>query len=222
MLRTLLCFTSISLLMLAGCQGPNDPASASPSTAHQAASSPAAQTSSPAATNTAVSPVLDRTMTTLSGQQVNLAKKYQGKVVLIVNTASKCGYTPQYAGLQKIYEKFHPQGLVVLGFPCNQFGHQAPGDSTHIRQFCTQNYGVTFDMFAKIKVNGPQAAPLYQYLTSKKTPLKDQGPIKWNFEKFLIGRNGQLIARYRSAVKPTSAKMLKAIEHQLAMNTPAG
>ena len=159
--------------------------------------------------------VLDFEMESLSGKPVHL-KDYAGKVVLIVNTASQCGATPQYKPLQKLHEKYADQGFVVLGFPCNQFGAQEPGSATEIQEFCTQNYGVTFPMFAKINVNGPDAAPLYQYLTSKKTNPEFAGPIRWNFEKFLISRDGQIVGRFGTRVDPANEEVVKAIEAELA------
>ena len=155
--------------------------------------------------------VLDFKMKSLDGKEVDLSK-YKGKVVLIVNTASKCGATPQYEQLQDLYEEYGPKGLEVVGFPCNQFGKQEPGSATDIREFCTQNYGVTFDMFSKIDVNGDNAAPLYKYLTSK---AEDSGPVKWNFEKFLIGKDGQILARFRTKVKPDDPEVVKAIQTAL-------
>ena len=162
----------------------------------------------------AVPPVLNFTMKSLDGQDVNLSK-YQGKVVLMVNVASKCGYTPQYKDLEALYEKYKDKGLVILGFPANDFGHQEPGSDSQIKEFCTANYGVTFDMFAKIVVKGSDKAPLYQYLTDEKTEPKFPGEIKWNFEKFLIGRDGQIVARFRSAVKPMSDEVVHAVEAEL-------
>lgn len=156
-------------------------------------------------------PVLDFKMKSLDGKDVDLSK-YKGKVLLIVNTASKCGATPQYEQLQTLHEKFGPKGLEVVGFPCNQFGKQEPGSAADIREFCTQNYSVTFDMFDKIDVNGADAAPLYKYLTTK---AEDSGPVKWNFEKFLIGKDGQILARFRTRVKPDDPKVVKAIESAL-------
>jgi len=156
-------------------------------------------------------PVLDFKMKSLGGKEVDLSK-YKGKVVLMVNTASKCGYTPQYEQLQEVFEEYGPKGLEVVGFPCNQFGKQEPGSAADISEFCKQNYGVTFDMFDKIDVNGDNAAPLYKYLTSK---AEDSGPVKWNFEKFLIGKDGKILARYRSKVSPDDPKVIKAIEAAL-------
>lgn len=159
--------------------------------------------------------VLDFEMESLSGKPVHL-KEYAGKVVLIVNTASECGATPQYKPLQKLHEKYSDKGLVVLGFPCNQFGAQEPGSAKEIQEFCTQNYGVTFPMFAKIDVNGPDAAPLYQYLTSKTTNPESGGKIKWNFEKFLISRDGRIVARFGTRVDPANAELVRAVEAELA------
>ena len=137
----------------------------------------------------------------LNGEPASLSK-WQGRVLLIVNTASQCGFTPQYAGLQALYEKLHDQGLTVLGFPCNQFGAQEPGAAEEIGAFCEKNYGVTFPVFAKIDVNGPQAHPLFQYLKDAKPGLLGSEAIKWNFTKFLIGRTGEPVARYAPQTKP--------------------
>jgi len=128
--------------------------------------------------------------------------QYKDKVVLIVNVASKCGFTPQYKGLEALYEKLHSRGLEVLGFPCNQFGAQEPGDETEIAQFCDLNYGVTFPLFAKIDVNGSTAAPLYQYLKKAKPGLLGSEAIKWNFTKFLVDRKGNVVERYAPNVEP--------------------
>ncbi|MCA8997295.1 MAG: glutathione peroxidase [Planctomycetaceae bacterium] len=154
-------------------------------------------------------------MKTLTGKPVDL-KEYQGKVVLMVNVASKCGATPQYAPLQSLYEKYKDKGLVVLGFPCNQFGRQEPGSAEDIQEFCEANYGVTFPMFSKIDVNGEEAAPLYKYLTSEETNPKHAGKIRWNFEKFLIGRDGQIIDRFATGVQPDEPQVIAAIEEELA------
>jgi len=159
--------------------------------------------------------VYDQKMKSLDGKSVDLSK-YKGKVLLIVNTASNCGATPQYGPLQKLHEKHAKEGLAVLGFPCNQFGKQEPGTSQEIATFCESSYGVKFDMFAKIDVNGEQAAPLYEFLTSKKTGLKDTGPVKWNFEKFLVSRDGKIVARFRTPVSPDKPEVVKAIEAELA------
>jgi glutathione peroxidase len=144
--------------------------------------------------------VYDFTATSLAGEEVPL-KRYEGQVLLIVNTASQCGFTPQYKGLQELHQTFCPRGFSVLGFPCNQFGRQEPGDSREIEQFCTTSYGVTFPMFAKIDVNGSNAHPLYQYLKDEKSGLLGSA-IKWNFTKFLVGRAGQVAARYAPTARP--------------------
>ena len=123
-------------------------------------------------------------------------------VLLIVNTARKCGFTPQYKGLQALQERFHPQGFDVLGFPCNQFGAQEPGGAAEIASFCENNYGIAFPMFTKIDVNGPKAHPLFQYLQREKAGLLGSRAIKWNFTKFLISREGRVVARYAPATKP--------------------
>jgi glutathione peroxidase len=142
----------------------------------------------------------DFSATTLTGQEQDLAA-YAGKVVLVVNTASACGFTPQFEGLELLYEKYIDEGLVVLGFPCNQFGGQDPGSSEEIGAFCQRNYGVSFPMFEKIEVNGDNAHPLYQWLKTEKGGLLGE-KIKWNFTKFLIGRDGKVIKRYGSTTKP--------------------
>jgi glutathione peroxidase len=144
--------------------------------------------------------VYDFTAKTLAGQDVPLGA-YKGQVLLIVNTASKCGFTPQYAGLEKLYEALHPKGLTVLGFPCNQFGAQEPGGADEIGQFCQVNYGVSFPMFDKIDVNGPHTHPLYEFLKHEKKGLLG-GRINWNFTKFLIDRAGKVVARYAPTKKP--------------------
>jgi len=127
---------------------------------------------------------------------------YRGQVLLIVNTASACGFTPQYAGLEALYEKLHGDGLTILGFPCNQFGAQEPGSDFEIGAFCQKNYGVTFPMFSKIEVNGANAHPLYKYLKDAKPGLLGTEAIKWNFTKFLVGKDGEPVARYAPNTKP--------------------
>ena len=140
-------------------------------------------------------------MSLLNGEPCSLSE-YRGKVVLIVNTASQCGFTPQYKGLESLYEKYSEKGLVVLGFPCDQFGHQEPGSSDEIGAFCEKNYGVTFPVFEKIDVNGDTAAPLYQDLKSAAPGVLGTKKIKWNFTKFLLNRRGEVIARYAPTTKP--------------------
>ncbi len=139
---------------------------------------------------------------------------YRGQVVLIVNTASQCGFTPQYHGLEKIYRQFKDQGVTVLGFPCNQFGKQEPGSAEEIGTFCERNFGVSFPLFAKINVNGEQAAPLFNYLKSAAPGLLGSKAIKWNFTKFLIRKNGTVFKRYATTTKPE--EMLADIEKLLA------
>lgn len=126
---------------------------------------------------------------------------YAGQVVLVVNTASQCGFTPQFQGLEKLYETYEPKGLVVLGFPCDQFGHQEPGEDAEIDDFCQLNFGVTFPMFSKIEVNGQQAHPLYRWLREEKSGILGDA-IKWNFTKFLVGRDGQVVKRYAPTTTP--------------------
>ena len=139
---------------------------------------------------------------------------YQGKVLLIVNTASKCGFTPQFEGLEKVFQKYQAQGLVVLGFPCNQFAGQDPGNNSEIGEFCQRNYGVSFPMFAKIDVNGSEAHPIYKFLTKEAKGILGTESIKWNFTKFLVGRDGNVIDRFATATKPED--MAKDIEKALS------
>ena len=138
---------------------------------------------------------------TLDGKKIDLGK-YKGKVVLVVNTASECGLTPQYAGLEALHEKYQKRGLDVLGFPCNQFGGQEPGDASQISAFCQKNYGVSFQMFGKIEVNGDGAHPLYKWLTRAAPGLLGSEAIKWNFTKFLIGPDGHVVKRYAPQTEP--------------------
>ncbi|MGI9156578.1 MAG: glutathione peroxidase [Marmoricola sp.] len=154
----------------------------------------------------------DFTANTLTGQEQPLSE-YAGKVALVVNTASKCGFTPQYEGLEKLYESYEDKGLVVLGFPCNQFGSQEPGEADEIGAFCEKNYGVKFPMFEKVDVNGDDAHPLYRWLRSEKSGMLG-GKIKWNFTKFLIGKDGTVVKRYGSTTKPE--KIASDIERALA------
>lgn len=162
----------------------------------------------------AVAP-LNQEMETLDGKKVNLAKKYEGKVVLLVNVASKCGLTPQYEQLEALHEKYGKQGLAIVGVPCNQFGKQEPGTAHEITEFCTKNYGVKFDMLAKVDVNGKEAAPIYKFLTSKESNPEHAGKITWNFEKFLFNRDGQVVARFAPKTKPDAPEVVEAIEKEL-------
>lgn len=145
--------------------------------------------------------VYDFSAQSLDGVDVDLSS-FKGKVLLIVNTASRCGFTPQYAGLQSLYEKYQNNGLVVLGFPCNQFGAQEPGTAEDIASFCDTSYGVTFPMFAKIEVNGPGAHPLFKFLTGERKGVLGTQAIKWNFTKFLVGKDGAVIERFAPQTKP--------------------
>jgi len=146
-------------------------------------------------------PLYDIDARTITGDVQSLAA-YRGKILLIVNVASRCGFTPQYAGLESLYRKYRDQGLVVLGFPCDQFGHQEPGTEAEIQQFCTTTYDVTFPLFAKIDVNGPAAHPLYELLKSERPGLLGTQAIKWNFTKFLVDPRGEIVARYAPSDTP--------------------
>jgi glutathione peroxidase len=156
-----------------------------------------------------VTTIHDIEVTTIDGERTSLSR-YKGQTLLIVNVASQCGYTPQYAGLEALYRKYKDKGLVVLGFPSNQFGHQEPGTDQQIRQFCSEKYNVTFPMFSKIDVKGKDAHPLYRYLTSRKKGLLGRSAIAWNFTKFLVTGNGEVIRRYGPRNTPD------AIEKDLA------
>ena len=149
----------------------------------------------------------------LEGEQKNLAD-YQGKVLLVVNTASQCGLTPQFEGLEKLYQQYQQQGLIILGFPCNQFANQDPSSNEEIGSFCQRNYGVSFPMFAKVDVNGSNAHPLYNYLTSAAKGILGSESIKWNFTKFLINPKGEVIKRYAPTTKPE--KIAKDIQRLLS------
>src|SRR4051812_46427853 len=158
----------------------------------------------------AATSIYDFTLNSIDGAATPLST-YKGKVVLVVNVASKCGYTPQYAGLEKLYEKYKDKGLVIVGVPANNFGAQEPGTDEEIKTFCTRNYNVTFPIMSKVSVKGADKTPLYQYLTEA-----TGGEIKWNFTKFVIDRKGGIASRFESAVTPESADMIKAIEQALA------
>jgi glutathione peroxidase len=144
--------------------------------------------------------------------------RYRGQVLLIVNTASRCGYTPQYAGLQRLYARYRDQGFSVLGFPSNDFGNQEPGDEAEIGAFCRSNYGVEFPMFSKVRTLGARAHPVYAYLTSLPEPVG--GPVTWNFQKYLVDRRGDVVARYAPSVEPEDAKLISDIERLLADPQP--
>lgn len=161
-----------------------------------------------------VPPVLNFTMKSLKGKDVDLGK-YQGTVVLMVNTASQCGLTDQYKALEALHEKYQEKGLSILGFPANEFNAQEPGSDEEIAEFCKENYGVKFDMFSKVVVKGDGLCDLYNFLTSEETNPGFAGEITWNFEKFLVSREGKVIARFAPEVKPDSEKVIKAIEAAL-------
>lgn len=156
--------------------------------------------------------ISDLEVKTIEGVDRKLSD-YIGNVLLIVNVASYCGYTPQYAGLEKLHQKYKNSGLRILGFPCNDFGAQEPGSNSEIINFCTKNYGVTFELFDKVHAVGDKQHPLYDRLTKAVEP---PGNVSWNFEKFLISKTGQIIARFRSSVKPDSPELIAAIERELA------
>ena len=153
------------------------------------------------------------TLPNIDGKPMPLAD-FKGKVILVVNVASQCGYTPQYSALQAVYEKYKDQGLVILGFPANNFGQQEPGTNAEIKTFCSRKYSVTFPLYSKISVKGDDQAPLYQYLTKEADP-SHTGDIKWNFTKFLVDRNGNVVHRFEPAVTPDSAEVVSAIEKLL-------
>lgn len=161
-----------------------------------------------------MSTIFDFSVETIDGKTVSLSE-YKGSVVMIVNVASKCGFTPQYEGLQELYEQYKERGFTILGFPANNFLWQEPGSDEEIKSFCKINYGVTFPMFSKISVKGKDIHPLYEFLTSKETNPDYSGKITWNFNKFLIGRDGSIINRFDSKVEPKSDEVIKAVEEAL-------
>lgn len=164
--------------------------------------------------DTTMSSIYDFTVKDIDGNDIKL-ETFTGKVLLIVNVASKCGFTSQYEGLQKLYTQYKDRGLVVLGFPANNFLNQEPGTDEEIKQFCSLNYNVTFPMFAKISVKGKDQAPLYRFLTEKETNPEFSGAISWNFNKFLVDRQGKIVARFDSKIKPESKEVIVAIEKAL-------
>ena len=200
------------IVLTASCQEGSTP----PPKAPEAPPKPAAP-SATAAAAAAPAPATDSKLlgiavADMEGKPVPLSR-YAGKVLLIVNVASRCGYTPQYAGLQELHETYGPKGLAILAFPANEFGGQEPGTNAEIREFCTSRYGVGFDVFGKSIVKGEGISPLYAYLTSAEPAVEDRGEVKWNFEKFLVDRKGAVIARYRS--KTTPEEIAPAIEKAL-------
>jgi glutathione peroxidase len=158
--------------------------------------------------------IYDFTMRSIDGEQVSLGK-YKGKVVLVVNVASKCGFTPQYTALEALYEKYKDKGFVIVGVPANNFGQQEPGTDEEIKKFCSSKYSVTFPMMSKVSVLGDDKTPLYIYLTGKETNPQFAGDIKWNFTKFLFDRSGKPVARFEPAVKPDSPEVQTAVESAL-------
>jgi glutathione peroxidase len=188
---------AIAMMVLAGCASTHGP---SPEKAP------------PKATD-AEGAVVNQTVTSLNGKTVNLSD-YRGKTLLIVNTASECGYTPQYAGLQSLYDKYKDRGLVIVGFPSNDFGGQEPGGAEEIATFCKKNYGVTFPMMSKVHAKGPEISPVYKTLTQD-TPEGIRGEVKWNFTKFLIDPQGKVVARFEPKVEPQSPEIADAVEKNL-------
>lgn len=176
---------------------------------------PSGRAEEPAKPAPASGSALDFQVRDIDGKPVDLAKAHRGKVLLIVNTASQCGYTSQYCGLESTYNKYKAQGFDVLAFPANEFGGQEPGSNGEIKTFCSANYNVTFPLYSKIVVKGPGIHPLYQYLTDPKTDPKFAGEVTWNFNKFLVDRDGRVIARFESGDAPESPKVAKAIEAAL-------
>ena len=163
-------------------------------------------------TSTSTASIFEHKLSLLDGEETSLAE-HKGKVLLIVNVASCCGFTKQYSGLEKLYREYEGKGFVICGFPCNQFGKQDPGSDKEIKKFCTTNFGVTFPMYSKIEVNGAGRHSLYETLVGKDSPTK--GNVKWNFTKILVGRDGKPIDRFGSLTSPSSSKLRKAIENAL-------
>jgi glutathione peroxidase len=164
--------------------------------------------------DTKVAPVLNFKMKGIDGKDVDLSQ-YQGKVIMFVNVASKCGLTPQYKALESVYEKYSKDGLVIIGVPANEFGGQEPGSNAQIAKFCSDKYNVTFPMLSKVVVKGEGITPLYKFLTSKETDPKFAGPIQWNFTKFVISRKGEIVNRFEPRVKPDDKDVISAIEAEL-------
>ena len=162
--------------------------------------------------NSSMDSINDITVLDMNNKQVKLSD-YHGKVLMIVNVASECGYTKQYAGLQEVYEKYNPQGFEILAFPCNDFGGQEPGTNEQIQNFCSSKFGVTFKLFDKIKVLGEDKSPLYERLTNNS--VTEKGDVKWNFEKFIISKEGKIVNRFRTKIEPTSDEVITAIEREL-------
>jgi glutathione peroxidase len=181
---------------------PAEAATVAPATTAPAVAEAPAAARAPTAPVAQGEPVIDHQVQTLQGETISLSK-YRGSVLLVVNTASECGYTPQYAGLEKVYEKYKDRGLVIVGFPSNDFGQQEPGSAQEIATFCQKNYGVTFPMMAKVHAKGPEIAPIYKTLTQD-TPEGIKGEVKWNFTKFLVDRKGEVVDRFAPNATPQS------------------
>lgn len=199
------------LIPIIGCDGEGD---ASPAQGGAEVSEAAVDTRE-AAGGARPAPIYGFELKDIGGQTVSLAE-YRGRVLLLVNVASRCGYTKQYAGLQALNAKYGDRGLVVMGFPANNFGGQEPGTNEEIRQFCTANFGVSFPMFAKIFVKGDDIHPLYRYLTDSASNPGFGGPIPWNFTKFLVARDGRILGRYAPNVEPLSGQLVRDVEEALA------
>ena len=198
---------SVLLALAAGCsKAPPPPAQAAAAPVASIPAAPAARAQENAVT-------IDHTVQTLDGASTSLAS-YRGKALLIVNTASQCGYTPQYAGLEKLHETYGPRGLAVLGFPCNDFGGQEPGSPQEIKTFCETRFAVKFPLFGKVKAKGAEKSPLYRTLTEE-TPDGIKGEVKWNFTKFLVDPQGHVVARFEPGVDPSSPELIAAIERVL-------
>ncbi len=212
-MRQYIAFSALTLIAAAcGSKSTSTP-SASVKTTSPMAPAAAEAPPEPAPTPPQGELVIDHQVQTLQGETIKL-DKFRGNVLLIVNTASECGYTPQYQGLEKIYEKYKARGFVIVGFPSNDFGQQEPGTAEDIKTFCEKNYGVTFPMMAKVHAKGPEIAPIYKTLTQD-TPEGIKGDVKWNFTKFLVDKDGKVVARFESKVTPESAEVTGAIEKLL-------
>jgi len=212
-MRQYIAFSALTLIAAAcGSKSTSTP-SASVKTTSPMAPAAAEAAPEPAHTTPQGELVIDHQVQTLQGETIKL-DKFRGNVLLIVNTASECGYTPQYQGLEKIYEKYKARGFVIVGFPSNDFGQQEPGTAEDIKTFCEKNYGVTFPMMAKVHAKGPEIAPIYKTLTQD-TPEGIKGDVKWNFTKFLVDKDGKVVARFESKVTPESAEVTGAIEKLL-------
>jgi glutathione peroxidase len=171
---------------------------------------------SPGAVRPGMSDLLDQPLTTLAGEPTTLGGLTAGKAALVVNVASRCGLTPQYAGLEQLQREYGDRGFTVVGVPCNQFKGQEPGSAEEIAEFCSATYGVTFPMTDKVEVNGPGAHPVYQQLTEVPDASGEAGPVRWNFEKFLLAPNGEVVARFRPQMEPDAPELVDAIEALLA------